>query len=817
MSFFKRIFGKFIEFGNEKKLRKLYFYADQIDALQDEYASLSDEDLRGKTSLFKEKLAQGATLNDLIVPAFATVREASRRAIGIYPYRVQLIGGLALHDGMAAEMKTGEGKTLVAVLPSYLNALEGKGVHIVTVNDYLAKRDSDEMGQVYGFLALKTGCIKEGLSDYQRKIAYAADITYATNNQLGFDYLRDNMKFEESELCMRGLNYAIVDEADSVLIDEARTPLIISGQAEKSSDTYAWVDHIIRHISPKHYEKDEKMRIVTLNDVGIEKVEGMMRSEGVLSEGETLYDIEHISLVHGINQALKAHTLFARDVDYIVKDEKVMLIDEFTGRILDGRRYSDGLHQAIEAKERVPIQMENQTLASITFQKFFGLYSKVCGMSGTCATESEEFDEIYKLPVVVIPTHLQMQRKDEDDEIYRTLNEKIEAILKEVKEANAKGQPILIVTASVEMSEVFSSAFKANDLKHQVLNARYHEQEAKIIAEAGVPGAITIATNMAGRGTDIQLGGSLKNRIKVWQQEGLSDDEIDIKKQESIKEIAKQKEIALQAGGLYVIGTERNESRRVDNQARGRSGRQGDPGKSKFFLSLEDNLLRIFGSSEKLDKWLLRFGMKEGESITHPFISRAIEKAQQAVEARNFDWRKSVLKYDEVLDEQRKLIYKYRLKFIKGVDIEEQMKTFVDAEIVELSDFALPLEGEWILSTLHEECIRLFGLEISFPEWVEQKLTPQQAREKLKELILDKFQSIIAEEKKEYLQTIFLKNIDDLWKDHLSQLENLRQGIGLKAYGQKDPLNEYKKEAFNLFEALLNNFRENTISFFFHM
>lgn len=817
MKLVKNIISKLFPSANDKKLKEISKIVEKIEDLSGEYSKLSDIQLREKTLFFKKQLAEGISLEELLVPAFAAVREASKRTLGLYHFPVQLVGGIVLHRGMLAEMKTGEGKTLVATLPSYLNALKGKGVHIVTVNDYLAKRDADEMGEVHRFLGLTTDCILEGMQDFERKIAYAADITYATNNQLGFDYLRDNMKYKKEELCMRGLHYAIIDEVDSILIDEARTPLIISGQAEGSVDTYAWVDHLIRHLGPKHYEKDEKMRIVTLTDPGIEKVESMMQFEGVLDPGETLYDVEHIDLVHTINQSLKAHTLFTKDVDYIVKDDKVLLIDEFTGRILDGRRYSDGLHQAIEAKEKVEVQMENQTLASITFQKYFALYERISGMSGTCVTEAEEFKEIYKLVPVAIPTNLKVQRKDLDDEIYRTFDEKLASILKEVKEANAKGQPILIVTASIEMSEIFSQAFTVEGLKHNVLNARHHKREAEIIAEAGVPGTITIATNMAGRGTDIQLGGSLKMKVKTLQEEGLSDVEIEEEKKALKKEIDKQRGIALQAGGLYVMGTERNESRRVDDQARGRAGRQGDPGKSKFFLSLEDNLMRIFGASDKLDKWLLRLGLKEGEAIVHPYVTRAIAKAQHAVELRNFDWRKNIFKYDQVLDEQRKLIYKYRSRFVRGIDIAEQMEMFVKAELGQLFAAALPDEGDWVISTLHEECVRLFGLDLSIPKWVEEKLTTEEARERLSHIVMEKFRQIAIPERTQYMQTILLRTIDDLWKDHLSRLDFLKQSVSLRAYAQKDPLNEYKKEAFDMFEQLLENFRENSLSFFFHM
>ena len=795
--------------ANKKALRQINKVVNKIIAKEKQYASMNDEDLKDQTAIFKSRLAKGETLDDILPDAFACVREASRRVLGMFHFPAQLVGGVALHKGMIGEMKTGEGKTLVATLPSYLNALTGYGVHIVTVNDYLAKRDSDEMGRIHRFLGLTVGCILESLNDVQRQQVYACDIVYATNNQLGFDYLKDNMKYERKQICMRGLNYAIIDEADSVLIDEARTPLIISGSADRFSESCVWVSEIVSNLGEGDYEVDEKMRSAILSEEGIEKVERMMRLEGMLDENSTLYDVVNIEIVHEINQALKAKTLFRKDVDYMVKDDQVFLIDEFTGRVLDGRRYSDGLHQAIEAKEGVKIQMENHTMASITFQKYFALYNKISGMSGTCMGESEEFSEIYKVETISIPTHRPMVRKDLDDEIYRTFEEKFEAIIKEVKDANDKQQPILLITGSIEASEIFSNGFNQIGLNHQVLNARHHKEEAEIIADAGMPGAITIATNMAGRGTDIQLGGNLSMRLKKLRNMGMSEAEIAERKPEIMKEIEKARAIVIKAGGLYVIGTERNESRRVDDQARGRSGRQGDEGKSKFFLSLDDNLIRVFGSSDKLNKWLLRFGLKQGEAIIHPFISKAIARAQHSVEARNFDWRKNVFKYDQVLDEQRKLIYKYRNRFLNNEDLFVQMEMFVNFKLDQIFGIFLNKETGMDLKSLHSEVLRLFGINLNFEESTD-------LAGYIKQQVEAKFGKLY-EKHSNSMKMLLLQVIDDLWKDHLHMLDILRQSVNLKAYAQKDPLNEYKKEAFVLFENLLANFRDNSISFFFHM
>lgn len=819
----KNAYRKIVPTLNAKKLREFWKIVHKIDALEPNFKKLTDEELKNKTNEFKARLEKGETLDDLLVEAYATVREASRRTLGMFHFHEQLLGGIALHKGMMAEMKTGEGKTLVGTLPAYLNALTGKGVHVVTVNDYLAKRDSDEMGRVHRFLGLSVGCIVESLNDVERKKIYACDIVYATNNQLGFDYLRDNMKYEKLKVCMRGTNYAIIDEADSVLIDEARTPLIISGPSDKTSDSYAWISELVQHLTEEDYEKDEKMRTVTLTEGGIEKLERLLKLEGMIAAEGTLYEVDHIELVHGINQALKAKTLYRKDIDYMIKDGEIMLIDEFTGRILDGRRYSDGLHQAIEAKENVEIQMENQTMASITFQKYFALYNKISGMSGTCVGESEEFKEIYKVETIAIPTHRPMVRKDLDDEIYRTFEEKFEAILKEVKTAHENKQPVLLITGSIEASDIYSRGFTSQGLPHQVLNARHHKEEAEIIADAGAPGAITIATNMAGRGTDIQLGGNLKGRVKRLRTQGLSEAEIEERLPALEKEIAAAREIVLQAGGLYVVGTERNESRRVDDQARGRSGRQGDPGKSKFLLSLDDNLIRIFGAADKLSKWLVRFGLKQGEAIIHPYISRSIEKAQNSVEARNFDWRKNVFKYDQVLDEQRRMIYKYRNRFL-GLDefaldesssnigenaLVAQVRMFTEYKLEELKSIFLNPAAGIDLKDLHQECIRMFGLDMQFGQSVD-------AFEDMKREVMLKFESLALLHSSS-LKMVLLRIIDDLWKDHLHFLDILRQNVNLKAYAQKDPLNEYKKEAFVMFENLLNRFRDDVLSFFFHL
>jgi preprotein translocase subunit SecA len=733
------------------------------------------------------------------------------------PFDVQLLGGLVLHNGMISEMKTGEGKTLVATLPVYLNALTGKGVHLVTINDYLAQRDSAWMGRIYNFLGLTVGCIVHGLSDQQRRDAYNSDITYGTNHEFGFDYLRDNMKFRLSDLVMRPFNYGIVDEVDSILIDEARTPLIISGSAEDSSDLYQLVNVIIPRLTKEHYEKDEKQRTVILNEAGIERIEELLR-EANLIKGENLYDIQNISLVHHVNQALKAHVLFTRDVDYIVKDDKVVIVDEFTGRMMEGRRYSEGLHQALEAKENVTIEMENQTLASITYQNFFRLYPKLSGMTGTAMTEAHEFEEIYKLRTVEIPTNRPVQRKDEDDEVYLTAKEKYNAMLTQIKECQARRQPVLVGTTSIEKSEFISNLLRTANITHAVLNARYHEQEAHIIADAGSPGAVTIATNMAGRGTDIKLGGNLDARIE--RETAGIENEADHQKiiERATVEIKALEEQVKAAGGLYVIGTERHESRRVDNQLRGRSGRQGDPGASKFYISLEDDLMRIFGS-ERLDSMLRRLGVEEGEAISHSWISKALERAQQKVEARNFDIRKHLLRYDDVMNDQRKIIYEQRRELMKSTDISEMIREMRSDVIENLVRRYIPensLAEQWDVEGLTSEVTRITGVNMDIQSWANEEGIAEteiihRIRQKTETLMTEKESKYSPELIRSAESNLVLRILDQCWKEHLLMLDHLRQGINLRAYAQSNPLNEYKREAFTLFQEMLEQLREETI------
>jgi len=825
-----KIFGT----ANDRKLKAYRGIVAAINELEPELEKLSDDELRARTTEFREQVKAGRSLDDLLVPAFATVREAAKRTLGQRHFDVQLMGGIALHQGKIAEMKTGEGKTLVATLPVYLNALTGRGVHVVTVNDYLAKRDAEWMGQVYRFLGLTVGCIVHELDDMQRRAQYACDVTYGTNNELGFDYLRDNMKMSREEMVQRGHYYAIVDEVDSILIDEARTPLIISGPVEDRAELYNVIDSFIPRLSKEDYEVDEKQRSVSLTESGNEKIEEMLQAAGLL-KGNSLYDIENVTVVHHVNQALKAHTLFQKDRDYIVKNGQVIIIDEFTGRMMPGRRYSEGLHQALEAKEKVPIQAENQTLASITFQNYFRLYDKLAGMTGTAATEANEFMEIYGLDVVEIPTNLPVARLDEDDEIYRTANEKWDAIIREIEAAQKRGQPVLVGTVSIEKSEMLSERLKKKGIPHQVLNARYHEQEAYIIAQAGVPGAVTIATNMAGRGTDIQLGGNAQMRI---QQEtaGLSEEE-KAKRIEEIKaEIARNREIVLNSGevveiepakggkpaktikkpgGLYVIGTERHESRRIDNQLRGRSGRQGDPGRSKFYLSLEDDLMRIFGSS-RMDSVLKTLGLKEGEAIIHPWMNKSLEMAQRKVEARNFDIRKQILKYDDVMNDQRKVIYDQR-KEIMGMDDVSETVTAMRHEVIdELVKRHIPENAyaeQWDAEGLQNEIKNIFGLDLPIVEWAaEEGIADQEIRERLIEAAdakaAKKAADIGPDIYRQIEKMVLLQTLDHLWREHLITLEHLRQVIGFRAYGQRDPLNEYKAEAFVLFQSMLAKLRE---------
>ena len=814
----KKIFGS----ANDRFLKSLRKTITQINQLEPSVKKLSDQELSQRTIWLKERLKQGEKLDAILPDAFATVREAAVRILGQRHYDVQLIGGMVLNRGMIAEMKTGEGKTLVSTLAAYLNALSGKGVHIVTVNDYLAKRDAEWMGRIYRFLGLTVGVITHGLNDDERRAAYLCDITYGTNNELGFDYLRDNMKYRLEDMVQRDFNYAIVDEVDSILIDEARTPLIISGPTEDNSELYTKINVFVPKLAEGDFEKDEKARQVTLTDQGIEKFEGLLRQSGLMSEG-SLYDLPNIGLLHHIQAALRAHKLFERDVAYIVKDKKIVIIDEFTGRMMEGRRYSEGLHQALEAKEGVPIQNENQTLASITFQNYFRLYPKLSGMTGTAMTEASEFAEIYNLDVIAIPTNRPMQRKDEQDEVYRTAKEKYQSIINLILECRKKQQPVLVGTVSIEKSEVIAQLLKARHIDHQVLNARYHEQEAAIIAQAGTPGAVTIATNMAGRGTDIQLGGNLDMRIR---QEVLDSDNDDVKKRkiEKIKaEIEAARKKVLDVGGLFIIGTERHESRRIDNQLRGRSGRQGDPGISRFFLSLEDDLMRIFGSG-RLDALLVRFGLKENEAITHPWVSKALEKAQEKVEARNFDIRKNLLRYDNVMNDQRKVIYEQRRDLMKTTSVREMVDDMRHQVIQDLTATYLPAKSyaeEWNIKSLHEESIRLLALDLPLQEWAKEDITAVEIGERLTEASNVKMQEKESKYGAGMLQfaekSILLQLLDQNWKEHLLSLDHLRQGIGLRAYGQRDPLNEYKREAFDMFSGFLGKLREQVTAVLSHL
>ena len=833
----RKLFGS----SNERRIKSYLPRVAEINALESELEPLSDEELRARTETFKQQVAAGASLDDLLVPAFATCREAAKRMLGQRHFDVQLIGGMILHEGRIAEMKTGEGKTLVATLPVYLNALSGRGVHVVTVNDYLAKRDSEWMGQIYNFLGLKVGVIVHGLDDEQRKQAYDADVTYGTNNELGFDYLRDNMKYRLEDMVQRGHIFAIVDEVDSILIDEARTPLIISGPLDDRSDFYNTIDAYIPKLDKPDYEVDEKQRTVTLSEAGMEKMEQMLRGANLL-KGDHLYDVENVSAVHHVNQALRAHTLFHRDKDYIVRNGEVVIIDEFTGRMMPGRRYSEGLHQALEAKEHQPIQPENQTLASITFQNYFRMYEKLAGMTGTALTEADEFIDIYNLEVLEVPTNMPMIRLDDDDEVYRTAAEKYRAILGLIEDCKERGQPVLVGTTSIEKSEqlaemlrkqgweqhdfadpnAFSALYSGDDGASKakvfaILNARYHEQEAYIIAQAGVPGAITIATNMAGRGTDIQLGGNADMRIRheLADVEDISRRDQDPRATEIRAQVARLKEKALGAGGLFVLGTERHESRRIDNQLRGRSGRQGDPGHSKFFLSLEDDLMRIFGT-DKLDTMLKRLGLKEDEAIVHPWINKALEKAQQKVEARNFDIRKNLLKFDNVMNDQRNVIFEQRIDWMKDETVNEVVADMRQSAVEELVAKHVPKNAypeQWDTQGLQEEIKRVLSLDLPVTEWAkEEGIAEEELQSRIERRADEHMAAKVAQwgaDVVRYVEkTILLQTLDHLWREHLVMLEHLRQVIGLRGYGQRDPLNEYKAEAFNLFEAMSSNLRE---------
>ena len=833
----RKLFGS----SNDRRIRTYRPRVDAINALEPELAKLTDDELRARTAQFKKQLAEGATLDDILVPAFATVREAGKRTLGQRHFDVQLIGGMVLHEGRIAEMKTGEGKTLVATLPVYLNALTGRGVHVVTVNDYLAKRNSEWMGQIYTFLGLTVGVIVHGLDDAERRKHYHCDVTYGTNNELGFDYLRDNMKYRLEDMAQRGHVYAIVDEVDSILIDEARTPLIISGPLDDRSEFYNTIDAYIPTLVREDYDLDEKQRTVTLTEVGMEKMEQALRTAGLL-KSDSLYDVENVSVVHHVNQAMRAHKLFQRDKDYIVRNGEVVIIDEFTGRMMPGRRYSEGLHQALEAKERQPIQPENQTLASITFQNFFRMYEKLAGMTGTAGTEADEFMDIYNLEVLEIPTNMPMVRIDDDDEVYRTSAEKFRAILALIEDCKARGQPVLVGSTSIEKSEQLAEMLRQHGWEQHdfsdpnafaalysgdegaskakvfaILNARYHEQEAYIVAQAGVPGAITIATNMAGRGTDIQLGGNAEMRIR--QELADIEDPREREKSERAAEIRAQvsrlKEKALAAGGLCVLGTERHESRRIDNQLRGRSGRQGDPGHSKFFLSLEDDLMRIFGT-DKLDGMLTKLGLKENEAIVHPWINKALEKAQQKVEARNFDIRKNILKFDNVMNDQRKVIFDQRVEWMSDQVTAEIVADMRHNSIDELVAKHVPENAypeQWDVAGLKEELQRVLGLDLPVDEWAkEEGIADEEIFARVERRADEHMAAKVAQWGADVIRyvekSILLQTLDHLWREHLVMLDHLRQVIGLRGYGQRDPLNEYKAEAFSLFEAMSQNLRQ---------
>ncbi len=818
----KRFFGS----ANDREVKRLQGMVAEINALEPDIEKLSDDQLRARTEDFRKRYTNGESLDDMLIEAFATVREGAKRTLGQRHYDVQMLGGMVLHQGKISEMRTGEGKTLVSTLPVYLNAITGKGVHVVTVNDYLASRDADWMGAVFKFLGLTIGCITHGLDNAERQAAYACDITYGTNNEFGFDYLRDNMNFRIEEMVQREFHFAIVDEVDNIFIDEARTPLIISGPAEDAADTYASINQVIPKLTEADFEKDEKQRTVVLTEVGTERVEEILGEMGMLG-GETLYDITNVSLVHHVQQALRAHMLFQRDTDYIVKDDGIIIIDEFTGRMMEGRRFSEGLHQALEAKEGVTVQNENQTLASITFQNYFRLYPKLAGMTGTAMTEAGEFAEIYGLEVVEIPTNVDQVRIDEDDEVYRTTEEKYQAIMGEIRDAQKKDQPVLVGTVSIEKSEMLSEILKKNNIDHHVLNARFHEQEAFIIAQAGQPRAVTIATNMAGRGTDIQLGGNVDMQIEQ-QIADLPEAERESKRAELTKKIqaeaAAAKKIVMEAGGLYVIGTERHEARRIDNQLRGRAGRQGDPGRSKFYLSLEDDLMRIFGS-ERIDTMLRKLGLEEGEAIIHPWINKALEKAQKKVEERNYEIRKNLLKFDDVMNDQRKVIYEQRKELMVTEDVSETVVEMREQAIDDMVTRCIPEKAyaeQWDTDTLQEESVRILGLDLPVKEWAaEEGIADEEIRERLMKESASKMAAKTANYGTELMRmaekSLLLQLLDQAWKEHLLALDHLRQGIGLRAYGQKDPLNEYKREAFDMFEEMLNNLRETVTSVMCHL
>ena len=811
-----KIFGS----SNERKLKAYDANVAAINALESELEKFTDEQLLARTDEFRKQVTDGVELDELLVPAFATVREAAKRTLGQRHFDVQLVGGMVLHEGNIAEMKTGEGKTLVATLPVYLNALAGKGVHVITVNDYLASRDAGWMSEIYEFLGLSVGCILHDLDDAERKVQYACDVTYGTNNEFGFDYLRDNMKYSIEEMAQRGHVFAIVDEVDSILIDEARTPLIISGPVEDRSDLYNTIDAIMPELVESDYEVDEKMKTVALTEEGNEHIEKILAKEGLL-KGDSLYDIENVTSVHHVNQALRAHKLFQRDRDYIVKNDQVIIIDEFTGRMMEGRRYSEGLHQALEAKEHVSIQPENQTMASVTFQNYFRLYDKLAGMTGTALTEADEFMDIYGLDVLEIPTNRDMIRIDDDDEVYRTTSEKYKAIIELIKDCQKSGQPVLVGTTSIDKSEELASLLRKEKTKDfQVLNARYHEQEAEIISQAGAPGAVTIATNMAGRGTDIQLGGNPEMLLAGWIANQESKDknptqkQIDAARKKIDADIETKKKVVIDAGGLYVIGTERHESRRIDNQLRGRSGRQGDPGHSRFFLSLDDDLMRIFGS-DRMDGMLQKLGLQEGEAIIHTWINKALEKAQQKVEARNFDARKHILKFDDVMNDQRKVIFEQRLDLMLDEDVSETIGDMRHEVVEGMIAEHIPEKAyaeQWDAAGLAEAVENTFDLKLPIEKWAaEEGIADEEIFERLiarvNESAAKKASEFGPDTMRQVEKAVLLQTLDHLWREHIVTLEHLRQVIGLRGYGQRDPLNEYKTEGFTLFEALLSELR----------
>ena len=809
----RKIFGS----ENDRKIKSVAATVEKINSFEGSLSTLSDQDLKDKTTEFKNRLTQDETLDSLLPEVFAVVREASVRSLALRPFDVQLMGGIFLHQGYISEMKTGEGKTLTATLPVYLNALMGRGVHVVTVNDYLARRDAEWMGKIYSFLGLSVGAVYPEMDEDVKKAAYASDVTYATNNELGFDYLRDNMKSNLEDLNQRAPYFAIVDEVDSILIDEARTPLIISGPTEDRSELYKVIDKLIPDLDLTHYEIEEKSRSATLTDLGNDFVEEKLKELELLEANLSLYDPESATLVHHVSQGLLAHKMFSKDKDYIVKDNQVVLIDEFTGRMMPGRRLSNGLHQGIEAKEGVEIQSENKTLASVTFQNYFRLYEKLAGMTGTALTEQEEFLEIYNLGVVEIPTNKPITRKDEDDQVFRSTKEKYEAVAIEIQKAHSKGQPTLVGTTSIEKSEIISQILKTKKVPHQVLNARYHEQEAQIIANAGVSGAVTIATNMAGRGTDIQLGGNVELRVNEASQKSENLMEIRAKVEGAI---GKDKKLALEAGGLFVLATERHESRRIDNQLRGRSGRQGDPGRTVFFLSLEDDLMRIFGS-DKLDSMLSKLGMKDGESIAHPWVNKALERAQSKVEARNFDIRKNILKYDDVMNEQRKAIFSQRREIMDAEDLSEIVKEMRYDVIDDLVSSHMPSKSypeQWKTSELDQALKNDLGLALPVFDWqaedgVDSEIISSRIVEASDRMMAQKVGLYGPEVMRKIEKQVVLQTIDKGWQEHLLTLEHLRTVVSFRGYAQKDPLNEYKSEAFTLFDILLQRLRGQVTKF----